>query len=253
MINCGSISRFATPLFSILSAAILFSGLCAQGENSETGAQARSSIRDKLIDSFPLNGIGGGGGPYFGEETAEIFAKKHGMAAAPVMTKMLTEDISPRLKAKVSFYFGHLEDRSTTHSAVVPITNLIRETVKAPIGKDQLFLLHFAMLGLGFTKNGQALSTLEKMAHEEFWSKCTFLPEKGKTIADYREDARSSAIGALPACGTQAALDILVKLRDQADMRDMRETVEEWIEECHDRISGAYLEKRKLVRPFLGK
>ena len=184
------------------------------------------------------------GGPFFSEIHAEAFVQKYGFGAVPVLIGLLQEDVVPRNKGRICFYLGKFRDAR----AVQPIIDLIEKAAGAPVGKDEQFMLRFAMHGLGFTGEKVALDFLRKLARNEYWDKFTFRPfgEKGSyaTVEGCRKEMRRWALRGIGGSGTEYGLTLLRELKE-GDAADLVKDVDCWIRECGDRITGKHLEERK--------
>lgn len=190
------------------------------------------------------------GGRFFDEESAEVFIKQYGKEAVAVEIAMLNEDISPYIKGKICFYLGkYLDDSGSTHTAVRPIIRLIEKAADRPVGKGEEFMISFAMDGLGFTGDDEALAFLKKLASEEYWGKYLLQPfgnpgAQHGTEAKFLKSLRENALRGLGLAGKQKAIDILEDLRS-GEASDLAPKVDIWINHAEKRISGEYLEERK--------
>ena len=187
---------------------------------------------------------------YFGETRAEKFFKERGPSAVPVLCAILREDISPRVKGKIAFYLGKSGDARGTKATI----DLIERAKREPIGQDEEYMLEYAMLGLGFTREKKALALLEKASWEEFWEGTTGRSRSGKgadqAIENRKRHLRRRAAFAISLAGNQEALGILTKMKASASA-DSIEHAETCIHECQRRISGEHLKDRKKYRPMM--
>ena len=120
--------------------------------------------------------------PFFGAKTADMFIKKYGSEAIPLLIDLLKGDLPPHFKGKVSYYLGRYKEART----IQPMIDLIEQTIKSPITSEGLDLLKFTMCGIGFTDRPEGYTYLIKLVNEEYWKNVTFVPYSAPEASDER-------------------------------------------------------------------
>jgi len=174
------------------------------------------------------------------EEGAQKTAEKYGADAVPFLIEMLEGETPARTKGRIAYYLGKFRDARGFQAMIA----LIERPLPEVMTEDELHMIHFTIVALGFTGNDVALRYLQRLAGEEYWLSRAVHPRipEVKELPYYRNtgmdeqvtrrELRRYAVLALGLAGNEQAIEILEELKEGA-VKDI--DVGTWLREAKRR------------------
>jgi len=191
--------------YKTIAGAVAFA-LCSYAAGEEAPRSVREEIRAEMTSpsKYPDRA--------YSETDAEAFAEKYGKEATPVLLEMLKEDCSPRLKRKICFFLGKLEDSR----AVQPMIDLFEASIKTEMDSETRRMMVFILRGLAYSGDSHAREFLKRCAGKDYWTALPVrptVPEQHWNEGDTRKYLRKNAVISLGRFPDPAIVDTLEELK----------------------------------------